>query len=248
MAEFAPKSHPGMASRGAGGNCWRIARGRRCPWRPRYTFSKAMRAMTPFGVTRAVTISKAMWVMTSSGVAKAMTFSTAVQATRQRIGSPRSSMGRSTPTRDRHRRTRWRPRRCRATCRMPSSSAGVARADGGSSSNPNCTSARTSGSPTSRAGVGSECRGSPTPRTSPSRPTGCAKCSRARRARSACKRPIYAREGVAHLWLVEPTDRTLEAFELHDGQWLLIASAKDDEPVSIRPFDAITFSLGDLWP
>ena len=61
------------------------------------------------------------------------------------------------------------------------------------------------------------------------------------------KRPIYAREGVAHLWLVDPIDRTLEAFELHDGQWLLIASAKDDEPVSIRPFDAITFNLGDLW-
>ena len=62
------------------------------------------------------------------------------------------------------------------------------------------------------------------------------------------KRPIYAREGVSYLWLVDPVDRTLEAFELHDGQWLLIASAKDDEPVSIRPFDAITFSLGDLWP
>ena len=62
------------------------------------------------------------------------------------------------------------------------------------------------------------------------------------------KRPVYAREGVGHLWLVDPADRTLEAFELHDGQWLLIASAKDDDPVSIRPFDAITFSLGDLWP
>ena len=62
------------------------------------------------------------------------------------------------------------------------------------------------------------------------------------------KRPVYAREGVPHLWLVDPADRTLEAFELHDGQWLLIASAKDDEPVNIRPFDAITFSLGDLWP
>ena len=60
--------------------------------------------------------------------------------------------------------------------------------------------------------------------------------------------PVYAREGVGHLWLVDPADRTLEAFELHDGQWLLIASAKDDDPVSIRPFDAITFSLGDLWP
>ena len=62
------------------------------------------------------------------------------------------------------------------------------------------------------------------------------------------KRPAYAREGIPHLWLVDPTDRTLEAFELHDGQWLLIASVKDDVPVSIRPFDAITFGLGDLWP
>ena len=62
------------------------------------------------------------------------------------------------------------------------------------------------------------------------------------------KRPIYAREGVAHLWLVDPVDRTLEGFELRDGQWVLIATAADDDPVRIRPFDAITFSLGALWP
>ena len=62
------------------------------------------------------------------------------------------------------------------------------------------------------------------------------------------KRPVYVRAGIPHLWLIEPTDRTLEAFALHDGQWLLIANAKDDEPISIRPFDAITFSLSDLWP
>ena len=62
------------------------------------------------------------------------------------------------------------------------------------------------------------------------------------------KRPVYAREGVRYLWLVDPADRTLEAFDLRDGQWLVIASVKDDDPVSIRPFDAITFSLGDLWP
>ena len=62
------------------------------------------------------------------------------------------------------------------------------------------------------------------------------------------KRPAYARERIPHLWRVDPTDRTLEAFELHDGQWLLIASVKDDDPVSIRLFDAITFSLSDLWP
>ena len=61
------------------------------------------------------------------------------------------------------------------------------------------------------------------------------------------KRPAYAREGVAYLWFVDPADRTLEAFELRDGEWVLIGCAKDDDPVSIRPFDAITFSLGDLW-
>ena len=58
---------------------------------------------------------------------------------------------------------------------------------------------------------------------------------------------IYARDGVAHLWLIDLIDRTLEAFELREGEWVLIACAKDDEPVSVRPFDAITFSLGDLW-
>ena len=62
------------------------------------------------------------------------------------------------------------------------------------------------------------------------------------------KRPLYAREDVVHLWLLDPADRTLEAFELRDGEWVLIAMARDDDPVNIRPFDAITFSLGDLWP
>ena len=62
------------------------------------------------------------------------------------------------------------------------------------------------------------------------------------------KRPVYGREGVAHLWLVDPADRTFEAFELRDREWVLIATAKDEDPVSIRPFEAITFSLGDLWP
>ena len=62
------------------------------------------------------------------------------------------------------------------------------------------------------------------------------------------KRPIYAREGVGHLWLVDPADRAMEAFELREGQWVLIGTAKDDDPVCIPPFDAITFSLADLWP
>ena len=62
------------------------------------------------------------------------------------------------------------------------------------------------------------------------------------------KRPVYAREGVAHLWLVDPLDRTLEAFELRAGAWAPVAAARDGDPVAVRPFAAVTFSLADLWP
>ena len=62
------------------------------------------------------------------------------------------------------------------------------------------------------------------------------------------KRPVHAREGVGHLWLIDPADRTLEAFELREGAWAPIETVKDGDPVQIRPFEAIAFSLGDLWP
>jgi len=45
-----------------------------------------------------------------------------------------------------------------------------------------------------------------------------------------------------------PAARTIEAFEFHDGRWLLIATAQDDDPIRIPPFDAVAFSLGRLWP
>lgn len=61
------------------------------------------------------------------------------------------------------------------------------------------------------------------------------------------KLPIYAKYGVAHVWLVDPEARTLEAFELRDGFWLRIAALQDDAPVRVEPFDAIEFSLADLW-
>jgi len=61
------------------------------------------------------------------------------------------------------------------------------------------------------------------------------------------KLPLYARYGVAFAWLVDPQARTLEAFELRDGVWTLRAALKDHETVSVVPFDAIRFSLADLW-
>ncbi len=62
------------------------------------------------------------------------------------------------------------------------------------------------------------------------------------------KRRLYAAAGVAHLWFVDPLERTLEAFALRDGAWTLIAALRDDEEVRVPPFDAIAFPLSALWP
>lgn len=61
------------------------------------------------------------------------------------------------------------------------------------------------------------------------------------------KMPIYARYSVRHLWLIDPDLRTLEAFELREESWTVIASLKDDEIVGVPPFDATDFALSALW-
>ena len=40
----------------------------------------------------------------------------------------------------------------------------------------------------------------------------------------------------------------LEAFALQNGRWVLLAALKDDEAVSLAPFEAISFPLSTLWP
>ncbi|MFM8333788.1 MAG: Uma2 family endonuclease [Candidatus Methylumidiphilus sp.] len=63
----------------------------------------------------------------------------------------------------------------------------------------------------------------------------------------ALKLPLYAEYKVGYAWLVDPLAQTLEAFALTDNGWLLLATLKDDDAVSLPPFDAISFSLADLW-
>ncbi|HZV84314.1 MAG TPA: hypothetical protein VFF48_04930 [Brevundimonas sp.] len=40
----------------------------------------------------------------------------------------------------------------------------------------------------------------------------------------------------------------MEAFELRDGRWSLLATVTDVDPVRLAPFDAIEFPLSALWP
>ena len=68
-----------------------------------------------------------------------------------------------------------------------------------------------------------------------------------RRLDQSGKRDIYAREGVAHLWFVDPEARTLEVFELREGHWTLLQTASGETEVAPPPFTAEPFNLGDLW-
>lgn len=63
----------------------------------------------------------------------------------------------------------------------------------------------------------------------------------------AKKLPLYAREGVSHAWIVNPTTRTLEAYRLEGGGWRLLATHADAAIARVEPFDAIEFDLRVLW-
>jgi Uma2 family endonuclease len=62
------------------------------------------------------------------------------------------------------------------------------------------------------------------------------------------KRDRYGSAGVPHLWLVDPLARTLEAFVLRSGAWVLGASLKEADEVRLAPFDSVAFPLSALWP
>jgi Uma2 family endonuclease len=62
------------------------------------------------------------------------------------------------------------------------------------------------------------------------------------------KMRIYGEARIPHMWLIDPRQQILEAFELHDALWLKIGAWNSDDAVRAAPFDAISFSLADLWP
>lgn len=61
------------------------------------------------------------------------------------------------------------------------------------------------------------------------------------------KMPIYARYGVRYAWLVDPEARTLEAYELRQGDWVEIDRFRDDDKVSVAPFAEVAIELTELW-
>jgi hypothetical protein len=61
------------------------------------------------------------------------------------------------------------------------------------------------------------------------------------------KLKIYAREQVAHAWLVDPLARTLEVLRLDGGRWTILGTSADQDVVRVEPFAEIDLELGALW-
>ncbi|AFE03844.1 hypothetical protein COCOR_01060 [Corallococcus coralloides DSM 2259] len=61
------------------------------------------------------------------------------------------------------------------------------------------------------------------------------------------KLPVYAREGVRHVWLMDPRTRTLEVFGLRDGRYEALLTHVGVAPVRAEPFDAVELDLEFIW-
>ena len=57
----------------------------------------------------------------------------------------------------------------------------------------------------------------------------------------------YAREGVAHAWLVDPVKQMLEVLTLDSGTWTPFEPHYGHVTIRAVPFDAIELELGALW-
>lgn len=61
------------------------------------------------------------------------------------------------------------------------------------------------------------------------------------------KMPIYASQGVRHVWLVDANAQTLEVFRLDGEGWRLVGTWEGDARVRAEPFEAVELELGGLW-
>ena len=63
----------------------------------------------------------------------------------------------------------------------------------------------------------------------------------------ADKMPIYAAVGVPFAWLIDPILKTVEAYELDRGRWMLHKTFRDHDVVQAAPFAEYSLELATLW-
>lgn len=61
------------------------------------------------------------------------------------------------------------------------------------------------------------------------------------------KMSVYAREGVAWFWIVDPLQQTLEIYRLEGGRWVVADTQGGWHTVRAEPFDAISLDMTRWW-
>lgn len=61
------------------------------------------------------------------------------------------------------------------------------------------------------------------------------------------KMPVYAREHVGHLWLVDPILRTLEVYRLEGQRWVVASTHGDTDRIRAEPFEALEIDMSRWW-
>jgi Uma2 family endonuclease len=57
------------------------------------------------------------------------------------------------------------------------------------------------------------------------------------------KMPVYAREQVEHLWLVDPILRTLEVYRLEEQRWVVVSTHGGNDTIRAEPFAAVEIDI-----
>ena len=61
------------------------------------------------------------------------------------------------------------------------------------------------------------------------------------------KADLYLKSGIPHYWIVDPEERTLEAFEARSAAWMRLGAWSDGDSPQIPPFEAIALDVGALF-
>lgn len=61
------------------------------------------------------------------------------------------------------------------------------------------------------------------------------------------KMRIYAREAVAHLWMVDPLTQTIEIYRRDGAHWLVAATYAGNTPLRAEPFAAVELDVARWW-
>lgn len=58
---------------------------------------------------------------------------------------------------------------------------------------------------------------------------------------------LYQKSGVTHYWIIDPMERTLEAYTLSNGVYVRTGHGTADDVLHLAPFPELDIPLGQIW-